>query len=63
MDNQASEPITTPGVYFSVKAGTPVPKDAKVNLATATTLNRFEEVKHLLSGKALRRPNRNRPLE
>ncbi len=63
MSSRTNEPITAPGVSLSVRAGVPVSKDAKVNLAVATTLTRFEDVKQLLSGKPLRRPNRNRPLE
>ena len=63
MTSPANEPITSPGVSLSVKAGVPVPRDAKINLATATTLTPFDEAKHLLSGKPLRRPNRSRPLK
>jgi hypothetical protein len=33
------------------------------NMAIGSTMTDFESIKHLLSGKPLRRPNRSRPLD
>jgi uncharacterized protein (UPF0262 family) len=62
MKHDIKEPVTTPGTSYSVKTGIPVPAEAKLHVAVAT-ISDYTHLRHLLSNKPLRRPNRNRPIE
>jgi len=52
---------TVPGKSLAVKIAQPVIAEA-ASTATATILASFDAIKHMLSDKPLRRPNRTKPL-
>ena len=62
MSEQQQETVEAPGTSFTVRADTS-PLDSVAIETEFPALVDFNKVKHLLSGKPLRRPNRTRPIE
>lgn len=60
MDSQATIEIPAQNYMIPIKSQSPF--GPGMTLTTGTLVAGFEEAKHMLSGKPLRRPNRRKPL-
>lgn len=62
-NQEAQNTITIPGKSFSFQLGSPQNATSRAVTTDFTGLANFDDVKHLLSDKPLRRPSRVRPLD